>query len=122
MAEIKNSSKQDVPFIFLKWLVIVMSIVMVLGFLFLVTILCVKIYKFNTASPTVTESSVQDLLISKGKIESVSINDNLLTIVVKVDANNLEVFVIDTKDGLLINQYYIKQKKAFIMSDYNPQI
>ena len=112
MAEIKNSSKQDVPLIFLKWLVIVMSIVMVLGFLFLVTILCVKIYKFNTALPTVTESSVQDLLISKGKIESVSINDNLLTIVVKVDANNLEVFVIDTKDGLLINQYYIKQKKS----------
>lgn len=112
MAEIKNSSKQDVPFIFLKWLVIVLSVVMVLGFLFLVSILSVKIYKFNTTSPTVTKSSVQDVLISKGKIESVTVNDNLLTIVVKVDANNLEVFVIDTKDGLLINQYYVKQKKS----------
>ena len=109
MAEIKNSSKQDVPFVFLKWLVIVLSVVMVLGFLFLVTILSVKIYKFNTTSPTVTESSVQDLIISKGKIESVNVNNNLLTIVVKVDANNLEVSVIDTKDGLLINQYYVKQ-------------
>ena len=112
MAEIKNSSKQDVPFIFLKWLVIVLSVVMVLGFLFVVSILSVKIYKFNTTSPTVTELSVKDLLISKGKIESVSVNDRLLTIVVKVDANNLEVSVIDTKDGLLINQYYIKQKKS----------
>ena len=112
MAEIKNSSKQDVPFIFLKWLVIVLSVVMVLGFLLLVIILSVKIYKFNTTSPTVTKSSVQDILISKGKIESVTVNDNLLTIVVKVDANNLEVFVIDTKDGLLINQYYVKQKKS----------
>ena len=112
MAEIKNSSKQDVPFIFLKWLVIVLSVVMVLGFLFLVSILSVKIYKFNTTSPTVTKSSVQDILISKGKIESVTVNVNLLTIVVKVDANNLEVFVIDTGDGLLINQYYVKQKKS----------
>ena len=112
MAEIKNSSKQDVPFIFLKWLVIVLSVVMVLGFLFLVTILSVKIYKFNTTSPAVTESSFQDVLISKGKIESVTVDDNLLTIVVKVDANNLEVFVIDTKDGFLINQYYIKQTKS----------
>ena len=109
MAEIKNSSKQDVPFVFLKWLVIVLSVVMVLGFLFLVAILSVKIYKFNTTSPSVTGSSVQDLIISKGKIESVNVNDNLLTIVVKVDANNLEVSVIDTKDGLLINQYYVKQ-------------
>ncbi len=112
MAKIKNSSKQDVPFIFLKWLVIVLSVVMVSGFLFLIAILSVKIYKFNTTSPTVTELSVKDLLISKGKIESVSVNDRLLTIVVKVDANNLEVSVIDTKDGLLINQYYIKQKKS----------
>ena len=112
MAEIKNSSKQDVPFVFLKWLVIVLSVVMVLGFLFLVAILSVKIYKFNTTSPIVTESSVQDLIISKGKIESVNVNDNLLTIVVKVDANNLEVSVVDTKDGILINQYYIKQEKS----------
>ena len=111
MAEIKNSSKQDVPFVFLKWLVIVLSVVMVLGFLFLVTILSVKIYKFNTTSPIVTESSVQDLIISKGKIESVNVNDNLLTIVVKVDPNKLEVSVIDTKDGLLINQYYIKTRQ-----------
>ena len=111
MAEIKNSSKQDVPFIFLKWLVIVLSVVMVSGFLFLISILSVKIYKFNTTSPTVTELSVKDLLISKGKIESVSVNDRLLTIVVKVDANKLEVSVINTKDGSLINQYYIKQKK-----------
>ena len=112
MAEIKNSSKQDVPLIFLKWLVIVLSVVMVSGFLFLISILSVKIYKFNTTSPTVTELSVKNLLISEGKIESVSVNDRLLTIVVKVDANNLEVSVIDTKDGLLINQYYIKQKKS----------
>ena len=112
MAEIKNSSKQDVPFIFLKWLVIVLSVVMVSGFLFLISILSVKIYKFNTTSPTVTEESVKDPLISKGKIESVSLHDHLLTIVVKVDANNLEVSVIDSKDGLLINQYYIKQKKS----------
>ena len=86
--------------------------IVVLGFLFIVTILSVKIYKFNTTSPTVTESSVQDLLISKWKIEIITVNDNLLTIVVKDDANNLEVFVIDTKDGLLINQYYVKQKKS----------
>ena len=112
MAEIKNSSKQDVPFVFLKWLVIVLLVIMVLGFLFLVTILSVKIYRFNTTSPTVTESSVQDIIISKGKIESVNVNDNLLTIVVKVDANNLEVSVVDTKDGILINQYYIKQEKS----------
>ena len=112
MAEIKNSSKQDVPIVFLKWLVIVLSLVMVLGFLFLVTILSVKIYKFNTTSPTVTESSVQDLIISKGKIESVNVNDNLLTIVVKVDPNKLEVSVIDMKDGSLMNKYYIKQQKS----------
>ena len=111
MAEIKNSSKQDVPFVFLKWLVIVLSVVMVSGFLFLISILSVKIYKFNTTSPTVTESFVQDLIISKGIIESVSVNNYLLTIVVKVDANTLEVSVIDTKDGLLINQYYVKQEK-----------
>ena len=75
------------------------------------SILSVKIYKFNTTSQTVTEPSVRGVQISKGKIESGTLNDKLLVIVVKVDANNREVFVIDAKDGFLINQYYIKQNK-----------
>ena len=37
---------------------------------------------------------------------------NLLTVVVKVDAGHLEVSVVDLQDGILLNQYSIKQKKS----------
>ena len=111
MPEIKKSSKPDVPFIFLKWLVTVLSVVMVLGFLFLVTILGIKISNFNTTPQSLSGSSNLDVFIPEGEIESIEVVDNLLTVVVKVDAGHLEVSVVDTKDGILLNNYSIKQKK-----------
>ena len=112
MPEIKNSSKPDVPFMFLKWLVIILTVVMVLGFLFLVTILGIKISNFNTTPQSLTGSPNLDVFIPEGEIESIEVGDNLLTVVVKVDAGHLEVSVVDMKDGILLNQYSIKQKKS----------
>ena len=112
MAQIKNSSKQDVPFIFLKWLVTILSVVMVSGFLFLVTILSVKIYNFNTTTQSQPIYSNQDVLISEGEIETIDVEKSLLTIVVNVGDDQFEVSIIDIKDGILINQYTIKQKKS----------
>ena len=112
MPEIKKSSKPDVPFIFLKWLVIILSIVMILGFLFLVTILGIKIANFNKTPQTLTGSSNSDVLITEGKVESINVKDGLLTIVVKVSEGNLEVSVVDIKDGILLNQFFIEQKKS----------
>ena len=89
MAEIKNSSKQDVPLIFLKWLVIVLSVTMVSGFLFLVTILSVKIYNFNTTTESQPIHSDQDVLISEGEIETIDVEKSLLTIVVNVGDTSL---------------------------------
>ena len=83
MPEIKKSSKPDVPFIFLKWLVTVLSIVMILGFLFLVTILGIKIANFNKTPQPLYKSSNADVLITEGKIESIDVGDDLLTIVVE---------------------------------------
>ena len=112
MPEIKKSSETNVPLIFLKWLVIVLSVVMVSGFLFLVTILSLKIYNFNTTPQSQTIYSNQKLLISQGEVETINFNKNLLTIVVKVSDGLFEVSIIDTKDGILVNQYSIKQKKS----------
>ena len=112
MPEIKKKSETNVPFIFLKWLVIVLSVVMVSGFLFLVTILSVKIYNFNTTPQIQTKNSTQDLLISEGEIKTIELEKSLLTIVVKVGDDQFEVSIIDIKDGTLINQYTIKQKKS----------
>ena len=112
MPEIKKSSETNVPLIFLKWLVIVLSVVMVSGFLFLVTIIGLKIYNFNTSTQTQTMRSIQELRISQGKVEAIDINKNLLTIVVKVSDELFEVSIIDIKDGILVNQYSIKQKKS----------
>ncbi len=112
MPEIKKNSETTVSFVILKWLVIVLSVVMVSGFVFLVTILGVKIYNFNTTPLTQTKYSNQELLISKGKIETIDIDKNLLSIVVKVGENQFEVSIIDIRDGTLINQYTIKQKKS----------
>ena len=112
MPEIKKSSETNVPFIFLKWLVIVLSVVMVSGFLFLVTILSLKIYNFNTSTQTQTMRSIQELQVSQGEVEAIDINKNLLTIVVKVSDELFEVSIIDIKDGILVNQYSIKQKKS----------
>ena len=112
MPEIKKSSQTNVPFMFLKWLVFVLSVVMVSGFLFLVAILSVKIYNFNTAPQIKTKNSNQGLLISEGEIETISIDKNLLSIVVKVGDDQFEVSIIDLKDGILINQYTIKQRKS----------
>ena len=111
MPKIKNSSETNVHFIFLKWLVVVMSAVMVSGFLFLVIILSLKIYNFNTTPQSQTEYPNKDLLISEGEIQTIDVEKNLLTVVVRVDNDLFEVSIIDIKDEKLINQYTIKQKK-----------
>ena len=112
MPEIKKSSKPDVPFIFLKWLVTVLSVVMVSGFLFLITILGIKISNFNTTPQSLSGSTNLDVFIPKGEIESIEVGDNLLTVVVKVDIGHLEVSVVDIRDGILLNRYSIKQKNS----------
>ena len=112
MPEIKKSSKSDVPFIFLKWLVTVLSLVMVLGFLFLITILSIKISNFNKTPASLSVSSNLDIFIPEGEIKSINVKDNLLTVIVKVDTGHLEVSVVDTKDGILLNNYSIKQKNS----------
>ena len=112
MPEIKKSSKPDLPLVFLKWLVAILSVVMVLGFLFLITILGIKIFNFNTTPQNLTELSNREILIPKGIIETIDIKNKTLTIVVKVIAGHLEILIIDLKDGILLNQYSIKQKKS----------
>ena len=112
MPEIKKSSKPNVPFIFLKWLVITMSVVMILGFLFLVTILGIKIANFNKTPQPLTKSSNSNVLITEGKIESINVKDGLLTIVVNVSEGYLEVSVVDIQGGILLNQFFIEQKKS----------
>ena len=112
MPEIKKSSKPDVPFIFLKWLVIILSVVMILGFLFLVTILGIKIANFNKTPQPLTKSSNSNVLITEGKIESINVKDGLLTIVVNVSEGYLEVSVVDIQGGILLNQFFIEQKKS----------
>ena len=112
MPEIKKSPKPDVPFIFLKWLVTVLSVVMVSGFLFLITILGIKISNFNTTPQSLSASTNFDVFIPKGEIESIEVGDNLLTVVVKVDTGHLEVSVVDIRDGILLNRYSIKQKNS----------
>ena len=112
MPEIKKSSKPDVPFIFLKWLVITLSVVMILGFLFLITILGIKIANFNKTQQPSTKSTNSDVFIAEGKVESINVKDGLLTIVVKVSEGHLEVSVVDIKDGILLNQFFIEQKKS----------
>ena len=111
MPEIKKSSKPDVPFIFLKWLVIILSVVMIVGFLFLVTILGIKIANFNKTPQPLSASSNSDVLITEGKVESINVKDGLLTIVIKVSEGYFEVSVVDIKDGILLNQFFIEQKK-----------
>ena len=112
MPEIKKSSKPDVPFIFLKRLVSVLSVVMILGFLFLITILGTKIANFNKTPQPLSKSSNSDILIAEGEVESINVRDDLLTIVVKVSEGYLEVSVVDIKDGILLNQFFIQQKKS----------
>ena len=112
MPEIKKSSKPDLPLVFLKWLVTVLSVVMVFGFLFLVTILGIKIFNFNTTSQNLTDLSNLEILIPNGIIETIDIENKTLTIVVKVSAGHLEILLVDLKDGILLNQYSVKQKKS----------
>ena len=112
MPEIKKSSKPDVPFIFLKWLVTILSVVMILGFLFIVTILGIKIANFNKTSQPLYKSSNPDILITEGKVESIDVDNDLLTIVVEVSEGYLEVSVVDVKDGILLKQFFIKRKKS----------
>ena len=73
MREIKKSSKPDLPLVFLKWLVTVLSVVMILGFLFLVTILGIKISNFNTTPQNLSELPNREILIPNGIIETIDI-------------------------------------------------
>ena len=119
MPEIKKSSKPDLPLVLLKWLVTILSVVMVLGFLFLITILGIKISNFNTTPQNLTESPNREIVIPNGIIETIDIKNKTLTIVVKVSDGHLEILIKDLKDGILLNQYSVKQKKAFIMRESN---
>ena len=112
MPEIKNSSKPDLPLVFLKWLVIILSVVMVLGFLFLVTILGIKISNFNTTPQNLSELPNREIMIPNGMIETIDIENQTLAIVVKVSTGHLEIVVMDLKNGILLNQYSVKQKKS----------
>ena len=112
MPEIKKSSKPDLPLVFLKWLVTILSVVMVLGFLFLITILGIKISNFNTTPQSLTESPNREIVIPNGIIETIDIKNKTLTIVVKVNASHLEILIMDLKDGKLLDQYSVKQKKS----------
>ena len=112
MPKIKKSSKSDLPLVFLKWLVTILSVVMVLGFLFLITILGIKISNFNTTPQNLTESPNREIVIPNGIIETIDIKNKTLTIVVKVSAGHLEILIVDLKDGMLLNQYSVKQKKS----------
>ena len=112
MPEIKKSSKPDLPLVFLKWLVTILSVVMVLGFLFLITILGIKISNFNTTPQNLTESLNREIVIPNGIIDTIDIKNETLTIVVKVSAGHLEILIMDLKDGILLNQYSVKQKKS----------
>ena len=112
MSEIKNNLKPDVSLVFLKWLVIVLSLVMVFGFLFLLIILGIKISNFNTTPQNLTESPNREIVIPNGIIETIDIKNQTLTIVVKVNAGHLEILIMDLKDGILLNQYSVKQKKS----------
>ena len=84
---------------------------MILGFLFLVTILGIKIANFNKTPQPLIKSSNSDVLITEGEVESINVKDGLLTIVVKVSEGYLEVSVVDIEDGILLNQFFIEQKK-----------
>ena len=112
MPEIKKSSKPDLPLVFLKWLVTILSVVMVLGFLFLITILGIKMSNFNTTPQNLTEWPNREIVIPNGIIETIDIKNKKLTIIVKVSAGHLEILIIDLKDGTLLSQYSIKQKKS----------
>ena len=112
MPEIKKSSKPDLPLVFLKWLVTILSVVMVLGFLFLITILGIKISNFNTTPQNLTESPNREILIPDGIIETIDIKNNTVTLVVKISAGHLEILIMDLEDGILLNQYSVKQKKS----------
>ena len=111
MPEIKKSSKPDLPLVFLKWLVAILSVVMVLGFLFLITILGIKISNFNTTPQNLSESPNREILIPNGIIETIDIKNETLTVVVKVSTGHLEIVIMDLKNGILLNQYSVKQKK-----------
>ena len=95
MREIKKSSKSDLPLVFLKWLVTVLSVVMILGFLFLVTILGIKISNFNTTPQNLSESPNREILIPNGIIETIDIENKTLTVVVKVSTGHLEIVIMD---------------------------
>ena len=112
MLEIKKSSKSDLPLVFLKWLVTVLSVVMILGFLFIVTILGIKISNFNTTPQNLYESPNREIVIPNGIIETIDIENEMLTVVVKVSAGHLEIVGLNLKDGILLNQYSVKQKKS----------
>ena len=112
MPEIKKSSKPDLPLVFLKWLVTILSVVMVSGFLFLITILGIKISNFNTTPQNLTESPNREIVIPNGNIETIDIDNETLTVVVQVSNGHLKIVLLDLKNGILLNQYSVKQKKS----------
>jgi hypothetical protein len=111
MPETKKISKPDISLTFLKWLVTLLSIIMVFGFLFLIIILGLKISDFNTIPKTFDETINADILIPEGQIETIDIEEKLLTMVVRVEKGYYKVLIVNLQDGKLLNQYSIKQKK-----------
>ena len=72
-----------------------------------------NIFSFLKEMEGVSFFDAVKLLSEKAGIPlEIDIKSETLTIVVKVSASHLEILIMDLKDGKLLNQYSVKQKKS----------
>ena len=58
-----------------------------------------------------------DIILPQGQIESIDVKSNILTVVVKTEAQQIKVLVINLKDRVLLYEYSIRTKDDFTVSD-----
>ncbi len=111
MSKNKKISENVIQHTFLKWLVTIMSIIMITGFLFLITILGLKIYGIDSPKKISTNTLNKTINLPVGTIENLEINSGQLVVVVRLDKKSIKVVVINLANGDLVNEYTIKQNE-----------
>ena len=111
MSDIENKS-EIIPYqTFLKRLVIILTSVMIAGFVFLIIFIgytAINLKKFNDPPKKLSKNKIS--IPFEGEIKSVSLNQDNLLILVKTKKNTFKVLQISLETGYLKKEIDLNQK------------
>ena len=110
---LNNKNKSEIiPYQnFLKRLVVLLSSVMIAGFLFIIILIGYSVYNLKPSPKSTKNVSIPKISIPvKGKIKSIDLSDNNLTILIETEKDTLKIYQISLLTGSIEKEINLHQK------------